>query len=196
MDTAAIWAARACVYLGGRTPVRSRPSWTAEHPGGRVGRVKRPPPPLLALAAGFAQRALSKDAPPLTTARLLASTAVAGTSIALAGASARQFRRQGTTVDPLDPSRAGVLVTTGVNAITRNPMYVGMAGALVAHAIRRGSWAALLPGAAFVVVIDRFQIAAEEPALLANFGADYESYRQAVPRWLDARSVARALARG
>ncbi len=157
--------------------------------------MKRPPPPLLALAAGFAQRALSKDGPRLTTARLLLSTAVAGTSVALAGASARQFRRQGTTVDPFEPSRAGVLVTTGVNAITRNPMYVGMAGALVAHAIRRGSWAALLPAAAFVVVIDRFQIAAEEPSLLANFGADYEAYRQGVPRWLDGRSVAGALTR-
>jgi protein-S-isoprenylcysteine O-methyltransferase Ste14 len=25
--------------------------------------------------------------------------------------------------------------------------------------------------------------------LLANFGADYEAYRTAVPRWLDRRSI-------
>ena len=51
-------------------------------------------------------------------------------------------------------------------------------------AIRRGSWAALLPVAVFVVVIDRLQILSEEAALSARFGTDYEDYRQRVPRWL------------
>ncbi len=111
-------------------------------------------------------------------------------SAVLAGAAAAQFRRQGTTVDPFDPARASVLVTTGANAVSRNPMYVGMAGLLVANALRRGSWKALLPVAAFTLAIDRLQIAAEETALLAHFGADYESYRAAVPRWLDGRSLA------
>ena len=82
-----------------------------------------------------------------------------------------------------------MLVTTGANAVTRNPMYVGMAGLLVANALRRGSWTALLPVAAFTLVIDRVQIAAEEIALLAHFGADYEAYLAAVPRWIDTRSL-------
>ena len=151
--------------------------------------MKRPPPPLLALAAGFAQRAMTKGALPPSAARALSATAIAGASIGLAAASAQQFRRQGTTVEPFDPSRAAVLVTTGVNAVSRNPMYVGMAGLLVSNALRRGSWTALLPAAVFTVVIDRVQIAAEEPALLANFGAEYEAYRASVPRWLDFRSV-------
>lgn len=68
-------------------------------------------------------------------------------------------------------------------------MYVGLAGLLVANAVRLGSWRALLPVAAFTLVIDRLQIAAEESALLANFGADYEAYRATVPRWLGRRSV-------
>lgn len=68
-------------------------------------------------------------------------------------------------------------------------MYAGMAGLLVANAMRLGSWRALLPVAVFTIVIDRVQIAAEEPALLANFGADYEAYRASVPRWLAPRSV-------
>ena len=154
-----------------------------------MGEVKRPPPPLLALAAGFAQRTLTRGAPPPSGARALVATAIAGTSIGLAGAAARQFHRQGTTVEPFEPSRATVLVTTGVNEISRNPMYVGMAGVLVAQAVRLGSWRALLPVAAFTAFIDRVQIAAEEPALLANFGAEYEAYRASVPRWLDRRSV-------
>ena len=83
-----------------------------------------------------------------------------------------------------------MLVTTGVNELSRNPMYVGMAGLLVANALRLRSWTAVLPLAVFTGVIDRVQIAAEEPALLANFGAEYEAYRASVPRWLDLRSVA------
>jgi Fur family ferric uptake transcriptional regulator len=56
-------------------------------------------------------------------------------------------------------------------------MYVGMTGLLVANALRRGSWLALPPVAAFTLVIDRLQVAAEEAALVGNFGADYEAYR-------------------
>src|SRR3954447_5845188 len=149
----------------------------------------RLPPPLLASPAALAQQALTRGAQPPRAARALVATVIAGASIGLAAASAREFRRQGTTVEPFDPSRAAVLVTTGVNAVSRNPMYLGMAGLLMANAIRRGSWAALLPVAVFTVVIDRLQIAAEEPALLANFGAQYATYRASAPRWLDRRSV-------
>jgi protein-S-isoprenylcysteine O-methyltransferase Ste14 len=156
--------------------------------------MKRPPPPALALAAALAQRALTKGASTPGAARTVAAGATAAGSAVLAGAAAGQFRRQGTTVDPFDPARASVLVTTGANAVSRNPMYVGMAGVLVANALRRGSWAALLPVAAFTLVIDRVQIAAEEQALLARFGAEYEAYRSAVPRWLDGRSLSPRLA--
>ena len=149
----------------------------------------RPPPPLLALTAGLAQRAMTRGVPKRSAGRALVATAMAAASTGLAAASAREFRRQGTTVEPFDPSRAALLVTTGANAVSRNPMYVGMAGLLVANAVRRRSWTALLPVAAFVVFIDRVQIAAEEPALLANYGAEYEAYHATVPRGLDRRSV-------
>jgi len=72
-------------------------------------------------------------------------------------------------------------------------MYVGLAGLLVANAVRRGSWTALLPVAAFALVVDRIQIAPEEAALRARFGADFEAYRATVPRWLDRRSLTPAV---
>ncbi len=144
----------------------------------------------MALVAGIGQWALSRGGSSRSAPRTVAATALTGASVGLAAAAVRQFRSQGTTLEPFDPSQAAVLVTTGVNAVTRNPMYVGLTGLLVAHAVRRGSWAALLPVAAFTLVIDRSQIAAEEPALLANFGADYEAYRASAPRWLDGRSIA------
>jgi protein-S-isoprenylcysteine O-methyltransferase Ste14 len=154
-----------------------------------LGRVMRPPPPLLAIAAGLTQSALTKGAHPPRASRAAAALAVATASGTLAAAAAGQFRRQGTTLEPFSPALASVLVTTGANSVSRNPMYVGLAGLLVANALRLGSWKALLPVAAFTLVIDRLQIAAEESALLANFGADYEAYRASVPRWLGRRSV-------
>ncbi|GAA2136028.1 hypothetical protein GCM10009844_01910 [Nocardioides koreensis] len=154
-----------------------------------LGRVMRPPPPLLAVAAGLTQSVLTKGARPPSASRAAGAAAIATASGTLAAAAAGAFRRQGTTLEPFDPALASVLVTSGANSVSRNPMYVGLAGLLVANAIRLGSWKALLPVAAFTLVIDRFQIAAEEPALLANFGADYEAYRVAVPRWLGRRSL-------
>jgi protein-S-isoprenylcysteine O-methyltransferase Ste14 len=149
-----------------------------------VTSVVLPPPPAFALVAGALQRALTRNAPKPSTRRRLAAGAIATASGALAAAADREFRRQGTTDDPFHPERASTLVTTGVNSVTRNPMYVGMAGLLVANAVRRGSWLALLPVGAFVVAVDRLQVQSEEQALLANFGKDYDDYRASVPRWL------------
>ena len=154
-----------------------------------LGKMMRPPPPLLAVAAGLTQSALTKGAPPPSASRAAAAIAIAAASGTLAAAAAGAFRRQGTTLEPFNPALASVLVTTGANSLSRNPMYVGLTGLLVANALRRGSWKAIVPVAAFTLVIDRFQIAAEESALLANFGADYEAYRVAVPRWLGRRSL-------
>jgi protein-S-isoprenylcysteine O-methyltransferase Ste14 len=147
----------------------------------------RIPPPVLALAAAVAQRALTRKAPPATPVRRAVAGVVTAASVGLAGTASATFHRVGTTVDPIDPTRASVLVTGGVNSITRNPMYVGLSGLLTAYAIRRGAWMGLLPLAVFVALMDRGQIEAEEAALSARFGAEYDSYRDRVPRWLGPR---------
>ncbi|QBX55036.1 isoprenylcysteine carboxylmethyltransferase family protein [Nocardioides seonyuensis] len=151
----------------------------------------RPPPPLLALAAGFAQRALDRRGRPPTKSRNAAAALTAAASLALAGASAAQFHRSGTTVEPFEPSKSTALVTGGVNQLTRNPMYVGMAGLLVADSLRRGSLVGLAPVAGFVAVMNAFQVAVEEHALQEKFGNDYEAYCASVPRWIGIRSFAR-----
>lgn len=155
------------------------------------GRVKRPPPPFLALAAALAQHGLSRGASPASGLRRPAAAAVAAASVALAGGAASRFRAQRTTVEPFEPSKASSLVVSGPNSRTRNPMYVGMAGLLVANALRRGSWTGVVPVVGFVAVIDRFQVAAEERALTEKFGAAYTTYCASVPRWLGVRSFAR-----
>ncbi|ABL81721.1 MULTISPECIES: isoprenylcysteine carboxylmethyltransferase family protein [unclassified Nocardioides] len=147
----------------------------------------RVPPVAVAVGAALGQ-VLVANSTPRSTARTLTATAVAAASTALLASSVRAFRRSNTSVNPLDPAVATTLVTGGPNRFTRNPMYVGMAGLLAAHAAARGQWAALIPVAAFVAYIDRFQVAPEEDALRAQFGEDYAAYVRNVPRWLDLRT--------
>jgi protein-S-isoprenylcysteine O-methyltransferase Ste14 len=63
-------------------------------------------------------------------------------------------------------------------------MYVGDAIALAGVAVWLGSLPSLLLVAAFVLYIDRFQIAQEEEALAEIFGERYAAYCRQVRRWL------------
>lgn len=104
--------------------------------------------------------------------------------LAIVAVSLRSFARAGTTPNPLQPRNATELVTSGAYALSRNPMYVGDAVALVGIAVWLGSLPGLLPIAAFIVYIDRVQIAAEEEAMKEIFGDRYAAYRRQVRRWL------------
>ena len=149
--------------------------------------MTRVPPPLLMVAAGVVQRAMpGRGTSPVRT---VVAVGVAAVSATLAGASSRSFRRTGTTVLPFHPEQTSALVTTGANAVSRNPMYVGMAGLLLAHATYRGSLPALGPAAAVVAFIDAYQVRFEEGALFERFGDLYDAYCATVPRWLDTRSL-------
>lgn len=141
------------------------------------------PPPVYALAAGTAQHLLAGDRRP-GPLRVVSAGVLAAASVGLMGGSAREFQNAGTTVHPTHPEKASTLVTEGPNRLTRNPMYLGLAGLLTAHAVLRGGWRTVLPVGAFVVTIDRLQIRAEERALGESFGADYTAYCARVPRWL------------
>jgi protein-S-isoprenylcysteine O-methyltransferase Ste14 len=142
----------------------------------------RVPPPLLAAAAAVVQRRLPRR--PARAWRRAVAGGVALGSLALAGQAEHLFRSSGTTVMPFAPERASALVTTGSYAVTRNPMYVAMAGVLLAHAIHRGHPLQLLPLAGWAAFIDRFQIVPEERALTSVFGEEYDAYRRRVRRWL------------
>lgn len=68
--------------------------------------------------------------------------------------------------------------------MVRNPIYVGVLEILVGEAMLFESLTlvgyALLVGLAFHLFVVSF----EEPALRKTFGAAYEEYRNAVPRWI------------
>jgi protein-S-isoprenylcysteine O-methyltransferase Ste14 len=147
----------------------------------------RIPPPVVALVVGAAMWALSRVAPPLAdrgplSTSLAVAVALAGLSASVAGTLA--FRRARTTVNPMKPEKASFLVTRGIYRITRNPMYVGLLLLLVGWAVYLvNAWSVLGP-LVFVAYITRFQIRAEERALLALFGEQYATYTTKVRRWL------------
>ena len=145
--------------------------------------IRRPPPAVLLGIAGAAQSAMTRGRT-ATPASVAAATAVVGGSLCLLAGSAGNFLRHRTTVDPVRVEQAQHLVVDGPNRLTRNPMYLGLTGLLLSHAIARRSPSALIPLAGFVWLIDRHQIPAEEKALEERFGQDYLDYKGTVPRWL------------
>ncbi|QOV92434.1 isoprenylcysteine carboxylmethyltransferase family protein [Humisphaera borealis] len=107
---------------------------------------------------------------------------VLGAAVALVGVVA--FRRAGTTVNPITPSAAGIVVSGGIYRFTRNPMYLGFLVALAGWAIQLSNVAAALLLPAFVAYMTRFQIKPEEQALAAKFGPQFMQYRSRVRRWV------------
>ncbi len=89
-----------------------------------------------------------------------------------------------TSINPLRPSRASHLITNGVYAISRNPIYLGDLLMLAAFAVWLGNAlnAALL--VLFIGYINRYQIVPEERALAQRFGPAYAAYCSRVRRWL------------
>lgn len=96
--------------------------------------------------------------------------------------SAGQFARAGTPIRP--GSWGGSLVTDGVFSFSRNPMYLGMAVVLLGAALALGSAAAVVVPVAFVWILDRRFVAAEELILKDEFGSAYQEYQARVRRWL------------
>ena len=86
------------------------------------------------------------------------------------------------TPAPIDPPKT--LVVSGLYRFVRNPMYVGVALVLFSMAALFSSLRlleyALIVWAAFSL----FVVAYEEPALRRQFGAPYQRYCEAVPRWI------------
>jgi protein-S-isoprenylcysteine O-methyltransferase Ste14 len=107
---------------------------------------------------------------------------VAGVAFDLLGIVA--FLGSRTTVNPLKPERASVLVTGGVYRITRNPMYVGIGLLLLAWSVHLSALLPFVGLLIFVLYISRFQIEPEERALKEIFGDQYVTYAERVRRWL------------
>lgn len=89
------------------------------------------------------------------------------------------------TPAPVAPTER--LVVGGVYRHVRNPMYLAVLSVIGGQALLFGSvelaaWGAVVAGA-FVAFVRLY----EEPTLRATYGAEYDAYCDAVPRWIPRR---------
>jgi protein-S-isoprenylcysteine O-methyltransferase Ste14 len=90
-------------------------------------------------------------------------------------------RGQGTPA-VFDPPRR--LVTRGLYARVRNPMYIGADLVLFGMSILYLSFDVLVYAVGFAVVAHIFVLSYEEWALERKFGEPYRAYKRSVPRWV------------
>lgn len=144
------------------------------------------PPGLLALAAGALMWVSAAAWPRAAfdfSGRGWVAAVLFGLGATVAGLGVAAFRGARTTLSPLAPERASVLVTTGIYRWTRNPMYAGLVLAAAGWAVWLGNAPACAVVAGFAVYLRRYQISPEERILAARFGADYAAYCARVRRW-------------
>jgi protein-S-isoprenylcysteine O-methyltransferase Ste14 len=113
---------------------------------------------------------------------LAVGLAVTGMVVSLSGVVS--FRRANTTVNPMKPDSSSSLVSSGVYALTRNPMYLGFLLILAGWAVFLSNMLGLLLLPVFVFYMNRFQIEPEEKALAILFGPAFIAYQSRVRRWL------------
>ncbi len=94
-----------------------------------------------------------------------------------------QFFKSKTTVDPVNPSKASKLVSSGIYQYSRNPMYLGLLLLLLAWGLHLGNAFNIVLAAGFVAYMNRFQIVPEEETLSKLFGKEYAQYCTLVRRW-------------
>jgi protein-S-isoprenylcysteine O-methyltransferase Ste14 len=146
------------------------------------------PPPLIALAAVLIGVFLDWLLPAYVLVVLLPLEVRIGLGVlmivggfALSFSGRSTFVRSGTHVNPYKPSSA--LVTTGVFAHVRNPMYVGMAFLVAGIGVVLASDWTLVMLAAGALTIHYGVVKREETYLEAKFGATYRRYMATVPRY-------------
>ena len=146
----------------------------------------RIPPPAVVLIMAVLMWLSSRAAPPLhfdVPAHKWLAVILISMGFVTAMSGVMTFVNAKTTVDPLKP-RASSMVTWGIYALSRNPMYLGGLIMLLGWAIFLSNPLAFLLLPAYVLYINRFQITPEERALTALFGAPYAAYQVRVRRWL------------
>ena len=154
-----------------------------------AGVIARPPMLFLAaLASGFELDHLLRLPFPIgptgtahAVSAVIAAAMIVG-GLAFAAAGIRNFKEAGTPVPTNQPSRT--LVTSGVHARSRNPIYLGMfLTYLGLGLVVRSAWVLILALPLWTLI--RYGVIAREEAYLkARFGDAYLAYKARVRRWL------------
>tara|TARA_B100001758_G_C18394912_1_gene605293 strand:+ start:1721 stop:2044 length:324 start_codon:yes stop_codon:yes gene_type:complete len=95
----------------------------------------------------------------------------------------RLFKKEKTTINPINIEKASSLVTKGIFKYSRNPMYLGMLLILISIGIKFNFYGGVFIVAMFFFFITYFQILPEEKAMLKLFGKDFIKYKRKTRRW-------------
>ena len=85
------------------------------------------------------------------------------------------------TPAPVAPTR--ILVVNGPYRYVRNPMYLAVLATIVGQGAVLGQPSLFAYAGAVGLAVGAFVLGYEEPTLHERFGAQYDAYRHAVPRW-------------
>jgi protein-S-isoprenylcysteine O-methyltransferase Ste14 len=146
------------------------------------------PPPLIALAALVLGLLLDRLLPAYVLTvllslpeRIVIGAILLAVSAGLAIPALLAFRAAGTHVEPWKPSSA--MVTDGIFAWLRNPMYVGLIVGLAGLSVLLASDWTLVMTAVVAPVLHFGVVKREERYLEAKFGNAYRGYKARVPRY-------------
>ncbi len=99
----------------------------------------------------------------------------------ISGKSRDLFQKHQTT---LDITTSSYLITEGIFAKTRNPMYVGMILLLAGLSICFRNMFSLLCPATFFILMHILFIPKEERLLEEEFGQEFNEYKRKVRKWI------------
>jgi protein-S-isoprenylcysteine O-methyltransferase Ste14 len=143
------------------------------------------PPPLWALALLVTTYFLSA-LPPFNGLPVwrheIVGAGLAALGVLLPTIASSQFRKAGTQILPTSETN-NALVTSGVYALTRNPMYVGVILASVGVALFFGRPLMLLAPLCVFIITNWVLIPFEEAKMRRQFGEIYDAYTRRVRRW-------------
>ena len=143
------------------------------------------PPPIIALVVGIIISASSAIIKPFNIygIEFVAIVIMAGSFLIII-LSINKFKKENTTINPMDLTQTIKLVVTGTFALSRNPMYLGLAGILIGVTLFLKAWLGFIAIPIFIMYINKYQIAPEEKILTEKFKDDYISYCSTVKRWI------------
>ena len=98
--------------------------------------------------------------------------------------SIRLFKKYQTTINPFKAHETTRLITSGIYAFTRNPMYLGLSSIQVAFGIYLGAHVSIFLIPCFIIYITNKQIIYEEEILKKEFRDEYLNYLKSVRRWI------------
>lgn len=145
------------------------------------------PPPMIYVAAFFLSIGLQRAAP-LPSAWLETGTAhaarwgIVATGLALLLPALWRFAISRNTLITVKPAKS--LQTTGIYAVTRNPMYLALLIIFAAVAFFKGNSWTFLMIAPLLFVVQTYVVKKEEQYLERTFGEEFSRYKSRVRRWL------------